>query len=148
MKPIVITKAKETSQIKPQLGQERAGSRCKIKTQISKLLMQVKENPALPNTSNIQDIAVPIPYFATLQVKPKDDTSTKIIDRKTIQDVGREILIYPDPVYRPPPKPVKTSIPNIPRSISDIDPELAIDFKDNSPFQEGDISKRHQRPDK
>ena len=41
-----------------------------------------------------------------------------MIDRKTIQDIGREIPIYPDPVYRPPPKPV-----NVPGSLSDIDPE-------------------------
>ena len=79
--------------------------------------MQVKEKPPLPNTSNIQDIAIPIQNFATPQVKPRGDTSTKIIDRKTIQDVGREIPIYPDPVYQPPPKPVKTSILNIPGSL-------------------------------
>ena len=75
-----------------------------------------------------------IPHFITPQVKPKVDTSTKIIGRKTIQDVGMEIPIYPDPVYRAPLKPVKTSIPNIPGSFLDIDPELTIDYKDNSLF--------------
>ena len=101
-----------------------------------------------PDTSKIQDTAIPIPNFTIPQVKPKGHVSTKIIDRKTIQDVGRKIPICPDPVYRPPPKPVKTSIPNIPGSLSDIDPELAIDFEDNSPFQEGAISETYQRPDK
>ena len=61
--------------------------------------MQVMEKLPLevlqPNTSKIQDIAIPIPNFSTPQVKAKGDTSTKIIDRKTIQDVGREISIYP-----------------------------------------------------
>ena len=82
-----------------------------------------------PDTSEIQDIAIPIPNFAIQQLKWKGHMSTKIIDRKTIQHVGREIPIYPDSVYRPPPKPVKTSISNIPGSLSDIDPELAIDFR-------------------
>ena len=30
----------------------------------------------LPNTSNIQDIAMPIPNYTTPQVNPKGDTST------------------------------------------------------------------------
>ena len=45
VKPIAVTKAREVSQIKPRLGQGRAGLRCKIKTQISKTLMQVMEKP-------------------------------------------------------------------------------------------------------
>ena len=44
----------------------------------------------MPNTSKIQDIAMLIPNYATPQVKPKGDTSTKMIDRKNIQDVGKE----------------------------------------------------------
>ena len=71
----------------------------------------------------------------------------KMIDRKMIQDVAREIPIYTDPVYRPPPKPVKTPVPKIPGSLSDIDPELNTNFEENSPFQ-GVISETYQRPDK
>ena len=144
----------EKQVVKPiaRLGQGRAGLRHKIKTKISILLMHIMEKPppeALqPNTSKIQDRTIPTPNFATPQVKPKVDTSTKIIDRNAIQEVGREIPIYPDPVYRSPPKPEKTSIPNIPESLLDIDPELTNKFKDNSPFQEGVISEMYQRPDK
>ena len=71
-----------------------------------------------------------------------------MFDRKGIQDVGREIPIYLDPVYRPTPKPVKMPIPKIPGSLSDIDPELNMDFEDNSPFQECVISEIYQMPDK
>ena len=71
-----------------------------------------------------------------------------MIDRNIIQNVGREVPLYPDPVHRPPPKPIKTSIPEIPGSTSDIDTELNTDFEDNSPFQEGVISEKYQRPDK
>ena len=81
-------------------------------------------------------------------MQSKGDSGTNIIDRKMIQDIAREIPIYPDPVYRPPPKPEKLPIPKIPRSLSDIDPELNMDFEDNSPFQEGVISEMYQRPDK
>ena len=106
VKSIAVAKRNEISQIKLRLGQGRAELRCKMKTFISKPLMQAKEKPPpkvlLPNTSKVKDIAISIPNFATPQVKPKSDRSTKMIDRKTIQDVGREISIYPDPVHRPP----------------------------------------------
>ena len=106
MKPIVVTKANEISQIKPRSGQGRAGLRHKIKTSISKPLTQVMEKPPLkvllPNTSKVQDIAISIPNYATPQVKPRGDTTTEMIDRQTIQNVGKEIPINPDPVYRPP----------------------------------------------
>ena len=39
----------------------------------------------LPNTSKIQDIAIPIPNYAVPHVKPKGYISTKMIDRKSIQ---------------------------------------------------------------
>ena len=53
-----------------------------------------------------------------------------------------------DPTYRPLPKLVKLPIPEIPRSLSDFYPEISMDFKENSPFQEGVISEMYQRPDK
>ena len=65
-----------------------------------------------------------------------------------IQDVARKFPIYPDPIYRPPPKPIKTPIPKNPGSLSDIDQEPNMDFDDNFPFQEGVISETYQRPDK
>ena len=61
----------------------------------------------LPDASKVQDIVIPIPMYAIPQVKPKGDMSAKEIDRKTMQDVYREIPIYTDPVYGPPPKSVK-----------------------------------------
>ena len=91
--------------MKPRIGQGRAGLRPKIKTQIIKPIVQATEKPPskilMPNTSKTQDIAIPIPDYAVPLVKPKGGTSTKMIDRKIIQDVSKEISIYPDPVYRP-----------------------------------------------
>ena len=137
--------------MKPRLGQGRAGLRCKIKTPISKPLMQVTEKPPLkvilPNTSKIQDRAIPIPNYAIPHVKPKGDISTKMIDRKTIQDVCREIpsiqIQFIDPHQNQ-----LTCILEIPGSLSDIDPELNTDSEDSSPFQQGVISEMYQSPDK
>ena len=63
--------------------------------------------------------------------------------RPTIKD----ILFYADPTYRPPPKPVRTPTQGSSES-TNINPENKIDFKENSPFQEGVISETYQRPSK
>ena len=52
--------------------------------------------------------------------------------KKLIQDVSREVPRYPDPVYRPPPKLTEISIQEIPRQLSDFDPEINMDFEGNS----------------
>ena len=100
-----------------------------------------------PNTPNIQDIAIPIPNYKYPYIEPKGDTSTKMIDRKMIQDVGREISIYPDVVYRPPPKPVKNIYTWYSWKLVRYWPRTEYRFEDNSPFQEGVISEMYQRPD-
>ena len=102
----------------------------------------------MPTTPKIQDKVVSIPNYAIPHIKSKDDLGSRIVEGKAIQDVKMEIPIYPDPVYRPPPKPMKTPIPEIPGSLSDIDPELNTDFEENSPFQEGVISETYQRLDR
>ena len=59
----------------------------------------------------------------------------------------KDIPFYLDPTYRPPPRtvriPTSESLENI-----DISPELNIDFKANSPFQEVVILETYQMPDK
>ena len=94
------------------------------------------------------DRVTTIPNFANLLLQLKGESGTKMIDKEIIQDVAKEIPTYPDPVYRPPPKPVKTSVPEIPGRLLDIYLELNTDFEDNSQFQEGVISQMYQRPDK
>ena len=58
--------------------------------------------PDIPKT---RDKAIPTMDCTIPLVKPKGDIGTKVIDRKIVQDVNREI-----PVHRPPSKPVKISI--------------------------------------
>ena len=131
----VITKAKEVPQIKPRLGYGRAGLRCKIKPQISRSIVQTIGKPLkIPGIPKCKTKSWP--YLISQFPLFRQDASTKVIDRKMIQDVAGEIPIYTNPVYRPPPKPFKTPVPKFPGSLSDIDPELNIDFEENSPFQE------------
>ena len=58
----------------------------------------------------------------------------------------KDIPFYPSPTYRPPPKLIRT-ISEGPENI-DISPEINIDFKANSLFQEEVISETYQRPHK
>ena len=102
--------------------------------------------PILEN-SRIHDKIVPIPDYPIPQTRSGDDSSSRMVKKKTMQGVSREIPIYPDSTYRPPPKPVELPIPEVPRSLSDFYPEIYMDFEKHSPFQEGVISEMYQRPD-
>ena len=126
LKWIVVLKAKEVSQIKLRLGQGRAGLRHKIKTPvpllINKPIVQVTEKPVeqpqipVPKTSRIQDKIVPVPDYATPHIRSRDESGSRRVNRKSIQDINRELHAYPDPTYRPPPKLVKSLMPEVPRS--------------------------------
>ena len=59
----------------------------------------------------------------------------------------KDIPFYPDTTYRPLTKPVRTPMPGGLQS-TNIDPEINIDFEENSLFQEGIISEMYQRPNK
>ena len=65
-----------------------------------------------------------------------------------------DVSFHPGPTCRPPPKPI---ISNMPRnqessqsspSTENINPDINLDFEENSPFQEGIISEAYQRLDK
>ena len=63
-----------------------------------------------------------------------------------------DVPFHPGPVYRPPPKPIRHDMSNqqgsqSSSSLEDINPNINLDFEENSPFQ-GVISKTFQRPDK
>ena len=86
------------------------------------------------------------PDFATL-LQSISNSSMEIINRRPIQKINKDLPFYPDPNYRPPPKPVRIPISESPENI-DISLELNTDFEENSPFQEGVILETYQRPDK
>ena len=75
-------------------------------------------------------------------------SKTEAVTRGIIQDKNRELPFYPDPIYRPPPRPPENLWPQSPESKADTRPKIDIEFKENSPYQEGIISEAYQRPDK
>ena len=64
-----------------------------------------------------------------------------------------DVPFHPGPNYRPPPKPIRSNMPRSQESsqssssVEDINPDINLDFKENSPFQEGVISETFQRLD-
>ena len=65
-----------------------------------------------------------------------------------------EVPFHPGPTCRLPPKPIRSNVPRsqerLPSSssVENIYLDINLDFKENSPFQEGVISKMFQTPDK
>ena len=67
-----------------------------------------------------------------------------------------DVPFYPGPTYRPSPKPIRSPTPGSHDSSQSsnhsgstgISPEINIDFKKNSPFQDGATSEVYQRPTK
>ena len=108
LKPITVTKMKEVPQIKLRLGQGREGLRCKTKTPLpsstNNPTVQAKEKQPkvlVLKIPKIQDKVVPIPNYAIPPIKSNDESGSRMVERKAIQDVIKEIPIFPDPVYRP-----------------------------------------------
>ena len=65
-----------------------------------------------------------------------------------IQDKNKDIPFYPDPIYRPPPRPPENLQPQKLESKADTSPKIDTEFKENFLYQERIISKAHQRLDK
>ena len=94
--------------------------------------------------SRIQDKIIPISNYAIPNVRSRDDSGSRMVNRKSIQDINSELPTYQEPSYRCPPKPVRSHMPEVPRSLLDNDPGINMDFEENSPFQEGMISETYQ----
>ena len=59
-----------------------------------------------------------------------------------------QILIYPDPLMKPPPRLPDVKKQDDRKINSDLDLEINKDFEENSLYQEGIISEIYQKPDK
>ena len=78
-----------------------------------------------------------------------NNMSGKMTNNPLIPDVP----FHPGPVYRAPPKPIRHDMSNQQgsqrsSSIKGINPNISLDFEENSLFQEGVMSETFQRPDK
>ena len=110
--------------------------------------MQLKITLEVPESSQIHDEFIPLPDYIIPQTRSGNDSNSQMVKRKMIQDISEEILTYQDPIYRPPPKPPEMPLQEIPRKLTDLDKDINMDFKENSPYQEGIISETYQRHDR
>ena len=78
--------------------------------------MQPKITSKVPvsESSQIHDKIIPVPGYIIPQTRSTYDGSSRMIKRKTIQDISKEIPTYPGPIYRPPPKPTEITLQEIP----------------------------------
>ena len=147
----------------------RKGIRSKYKTRkatpLNRPIIQLKEKSVSQQPQNLAKpkIALKVPYqnvlkfminlsekpdFVIPQTRSRDDSSSRMVKRETIQDISREIPMYPDPIYRHPPKPTEIPLQEIPRKLMDLGKDINTVFEENSPYQEGVILETYQRPDR
>ena len=89
----------------------------------------------VPEVWKIEKKFITHPDF-TYPVQSVNNSSAEAINRR---QMIKDIPFYPDLAYRPPPKLIRNPTSEGPGNI-DISLETHIDFKENSPFQEGIIS--------
>ena len=65
-----------------------------------------------------------------------------------MQDISREIPMYPNLIYKPPPKPTEIPLQEFPSKLTDLDMDINMDFEENSPYQKVVISETYQRPNR
>ena len=82
------------------------------------------------DSSPIHDKVIPVPNYIIPQTRSGDDSISRTIKRKTIQDISREIPAHTHPIYRPPPKPAEIPIQEIPRKLMDLANDINMDFKE------------------
>ena len=77
--------------------------------------------------------------------KPLITNETETITGKKILGKNRDQPFYPDPIYRPPPRPPDNLRPHCPETDLDTRPNIGTEFEENSPHQRryyfGSISK-------
>ena len=124
---------------RPQIGQGRAGSKRKKPDPI---------NQAINQASNMsQEIPGRTKLVAgkTNSIHSTDSTNDRLVNNNPFMP---DVIFHLDPFLRPPKQqPIKQ---NITQNIQELNPNpnINLNFEENSPFQEGIMSKMFQRPDK
>ena len=139
------------SVVKLCIGQGRAGFKRKRSDPINQTINQPSElSQKIPGKTEIETVK-------TNQAHSKDPMH--IINNADAGMAHKKPLIpdvpfHPGPTYRPPLKPIRSNVPRSQESsqcsssVENINPDINLDFEENSPFQEGVISETFQRLDK
>ena len=128
---------------RPKLGRGRTGIRHKKPQPVAEITVDAGKSCKIPTAQNVTKNNTDFPVPNQL-ITNKTETITK----GKIQGKNREQPFYPDPIYRPPPRPPDNLRPNQQESESDTKPKIDIKFKENLPHQEGTILEFYQRPNK
>ena len=97
-------KGNEISQEKPRMGQGRAGMRRRRPPPINQTVTQTSDlSKKIPEVSKVEKKVITHPDFTT-PVQSVNNPSAGVINR---MPMIKDIPIYPDPTYRPPPKPTR-----------------------------------------
>ena len=144
LKPeIQHTLPRQGSMERPCVGQGRAGSKRKKSDPINHAINQASNLlQKIPGRTEIET-------RKTNHVHSTHNMNDKMANTNPLIPDG---AFYPGPVYRPPSKPIIQNMTHAQSSqgsnINNNNSDINFDFKENSPFQEGVVSKRFQRLDK
>ena len=130
------------------IGQGRAGSRRKRPDPINQSINQPSTlSQKIPGRTGIETRKTNHMHTKDL-MHSKNHVNEKMTNNNPLI---LDVPFHSGPVYRPPPKPIKQDVSYPQRSQSSTDIEntnLNFDFEENSPFQEGIMTKKFQRLDK
>ena len=139
---------KQGSMKRPHTGQERAGSRRERPDPINQSINQPSNlTQSIPGRTEIETRKTNHMHTKDLTHSINNTSGKMIKNNPLIPDVP----FHPGPVYKHQPEPIKQdrSHPQgLQSSINIENTNPNFDFEENSPFQEGIMSKTFQRPDR
>ena len=140
---------------RPRIGQGRAGLRRKVKA--LQPISSPYQLPAQPITEHVSKTVMPLPEPTNQSqsciqphIMPKPLSQHQLVDPTCIgpKIQHRPSPPYYDPYVRPPPKAPDTIDPlDSWKDLLENDSDRKVEIEENSPFQEGIISKIYGRPD-
>ena len=126
---------------RPQIGQGRARSKRKKPDPINQVISQPSNlSQEIPGRTKIE-------ARKTNTVHTTNNANDRIVNNNPFMP---DVLFHLDPLLTPPKQSIKQNMTHNQNSQkgADINPNINFDFEENSPFQEGIMSKTFQRPDK
>ena len=133
------------------MGQDRAGLKRKRSDSINQTFNPPSElSQKIPGKTKIETGKTNLIYSKDPMHTINNVNEGMTHTRPLIPDVP----FHPGPIYRPPPKPIRLNVPRNQESsqsslsVENINPDINLDFEENSPFQEKVISETLQRLNK